>query len=87
MNLQAKRENLKGRMTCGMNGHRNSIGLLLNSATLRKGRIDLFNEGTKVYTQENISFNPRDKIWMNIRIINEDKIVTFSYEAESGNIR
>jgi hypothetical protein len=50
MNLQAKRENLDGKMNCGMNGHKNSIGFLLNSNNPKKGRIDLFNEGRKIYT-------------------------------------
>jgi len=50
MNLQAKRENLDKKMNCGMNGHKNSIGFLLNSNNPKKGRIDLFNEGRKIYT-------------------------------------
>lgn len=86
MNLEAKRENLKGRITCGMNGHKNSLGLLIDTSNSNKGKINLFNEGTKLYSKEDFGFKAKDKIWIKIDLSGENKTVTFSYEAESAKI-
>lgn len=84
MSLEAKKGNLRKKMSCGMNGHKNSIGLLINSKNPNKGKLDLFNEGTKSFSRDNIKFRPQDLIWMKIDLINENKTVAFYYEDESN---